>query len=65
MKKLFILSLFAGIVSCTNDHNRQSTDKNADSLQSNPHGIPTHVDTTTHEDGLSNQSPVPDTDATH
>ena len=35
-----------------------------DSLETNPHAVPSHVDSVTHEDGLHNQSEVPDTSKT-
>lgn len=60
MKKLTALLLVTIIVySCENNNNSNNeTNTSTDSLATNPHAIPSHVDTITHEDGLTNQSPV-------
>lgn len=56
MKKIILLFIVATLWSC-NDNNENKTDSPNDSLATNPHAVPSHVDTITHEDG-SNQSQV-------
>jgi hypothetical protein len=63
MKNMTLITCFVILMwSCNNDSsNNTNTNSSYDSLETNPHAVPSHVDTITHEDGLSNQSQVPDT----
>jgi len=62
MKKIIVISALAILFSCNNNNgnntNSEGTNTATDSLATNPHAVPSHVDTITHQDGLSNQSSV-------
>lgn len=57
MKKIIFLFVVATLWSCKGN-SENKTDAPNDSLATNPHAVPSHVDTITHEDGLSNQSQI-------
>jgi hypothetical protein len=60
MKKLIVISALIIFFSCNNNNGNKTNSENpaTDSLATNPHAVPSHVDTITHPDGLSNQSSV-------
>ena len=58
MKKIILLFVFIVALWSCKSNNENKTDASYDSLATNPHAVPSHVDTVTHEDGLSNQSQV-------
>jgi len=62
MKKIIVISALAILFSCNNHNgnktNSEGTNTASDSLATNPHAVPSHVDTITHQDGLSNQSSI-------
>jgi hypothetical protein len=66
MKKTMLIPVFILVMwSCNNNSRNRTNASPADSLATNPHAIPSHVDTITHEDGLNHQSQIPsDTSAT-
>jgi hypothetical protein len=65
MKKIIVISALAILFSCNNNNesktDSEGTNTATDSLATNPHAVPTHVDTIAHENSLSDESSIADT----
>jgi hypothetical protein len=59
MKRTMFLPRFLLIIWRCNNDKENRTYTSPDNLATNPHAVPSHVDTITHEDGLHNQSQIP------